>query len=143
MFSCDMYPEPGISSRRSVIRSVVDKSSFWGTGNGMPYKSSDRKRGANPPRNDSGRTGGHLSSDDESCMDFSSGNGTLKAPNFFNSEFGTPQRRISHTRSRHFSAAMILRTPRSGKPGLLWQNTMIGKAGQTLSMVLVGVLFVQ
>jgi len=36
---------------------VVDKSSFGNVGNGMAFKTRNRRRGADPPKNESGRTG--------------------------------------------------------------------------------------
>jgi hypothetical protein len=141
--SGEMYPEYGIRSRRSVTRSVADKSSFCGAGNEMPCKSSDRRRGVNPPRNESGRTGGHLSSAEESSRDVSAGNGFFIASYLFDSEFGMSQMLISRTRSWHSSAAMMLSIPRSGELGLLWHETTIGSAGQISSIFLAGVLFVQ
>src|SRR6266851_3395421 len=128
---------------RRVTRSVADKSSFCGAGNEMPCRSSDRRCGADPPRNESGRLDCCPSSSaDESCRDVSAGSGTLILANLLNSDFGMSQMLISHTRSQHLSAEATLRTPRSGELGLVWQNTTIGSVGQISSIFLTGVLFV-
>jgi hypothetical protein len=61
--SGEMYPESGISKRWRIMRSVADKRSFpnAGNGNGMPVNCSDRRRGADPPRNESVMTGASFS----------------------------------------------------------------------------------
>ena len=53
----EMYPEWGIIQNSRKSRSLVDKSSFGNAGNGMRIKLSDRRRGADPPKNESGRFG--------------------------------------------------------------------------------------
>jgi hypothetical protein len=48
----EIYPEDGVESRESVIRSRVDKSNFPIAGNGTPDKLSDRRHGTDPPKNE-------------------------------------------------------------------------------------------
>src|SRR6266850_2208144 len=62
--SGEMYPEWGILERERRTRSVVDRSSFPNPGNGMPVKDNVRRRGADPPRNESGSTGAFPSFDE-------------------------------------------------------------------------------
>src|SRR5712671_947660 len=52
-----MYLEVGIFSRERWTRSL-DTKSLGNDGNAMPCNSNDRKRGADPPKNASGRTRG-------------------------------------------------------------------------------------
>ena len=61
----EMYPEWGIIQRSRKTRSLVDKSRFGSAGNGMRIKVSDRRRGADPPKNESGRFGTVTDSFDE------------------------------------------------------------------------------
>src|SRR6267142_4460060 len=107
-----MYPEWGISQRYRVTRSVVDKSSFPNPGNGMPSNQISRRRGADPPKNESGSTGAFASFDKRSRL-VRAGNGFI-ATDFFNNEFGTPLIQITRTRLYCLSAAMRLVIPRSG-----------------------------
>jgi hypothetical protein len=55
--SGEMYPEWGIFISRSSTRWVADKRSFGNPGDGMEVKARYRRRGADPPKNESGRTG--------------------------------------------------------------------------------------
>ena len=109
--SGEMIPDFGISSRQSVTRSVVDKRSFpnAGNGNGMPLNWSDRRRGADPLRNESVMAGA-FSSFERSVRSVNFENRLFIAADF-NSEFGTPQMLILHTRSCLLRAAIILVTP--------------------------------
>lgn len=54
--SGEMYPASGISQRRRERRCLADKAKEENVGNEMPTKANDRRRGADPPKNDSGRT---------------------------------------------------------------------------------------
>src|SRR5712672_2224837 len=55
--SGEKYPKLGMCKRESVTRPLADKSSFGISGNGMLLNSSSRRRGADLPKNESGRTG--------------------------------------------------------------------------------------
>ena len=140
--SGEMIPDFGICQRSQATRSVADKSSFpnAGNGNGMPLKSSDRRRGADPPRNESGMTGA-LSSFETSVRSVNSWNRFFIAADF-KSESGTPKMLILHTRSCRLSAAMILVTP-DRRESVMQASMTIGKAGQTSSIFFTGLLFVQ
>src|SRR6267142_3720721 len=107
-----MYPEWGISQRYRVTRSVVDKSSFPNPGNGMPVNWISRRRGADPPKNESGSTAAFLLFDVRIRM-VRAGNGFI-ATNCFNNEFGAPRIQIPRTRFCWSSEAMRSVTPRSG-----------------------------
>src|SRR6266850_3046628 len=107
-----MYPEWGISQRYRVTRSVVDKSSFPIPGNGMPLKEIVRRRGADPPKNESGSTAA-FSSFDQRIRVVRAGNDII-AKDLFNNEFGTPRIQIPRTQFCCLSAAIILVTPRIG-----------------------------
>jgi len=72
--SGEMYPESGMSQRMSVTRPGADKSSFGIDGNGMLLNLSVRRRGADPPKNESGKIGA-TSPYTETCRSVSSGNG--------------------------------------------------------------------
>jgi hypothetical protein len=50
------YPEWGVLKRTSWTRSLADESSFGIAGNEMLDNRSIRRRGADPPKNESGRT---------------------------------------------------------------------------------------
>jgi len=51
----EIHPNSGISTRASETRPLVDKSIFGINGNENLVKLSVRRRGADPPRNESGR----------------------------------------------------------------------------------------
>src|SRR5712691_9805531 len=108
--SGEIYPEGGTKSKERVTRSRVDKSSFPIAGNGMPHKLSDRRRGADPPKNEPGTIGGSPS-DDASPSSMSAGKGSLVVvATSFNNEFGTPTIKILHTRSCRLRTEMTLVT---------------------------------
>ena len=72
--SAEMYPESGIFQRVSVTRPLADKRSLVIDGNGMLLNESSRRCGADPPKNESGRTDATLGFAQTSrCV--SSGNG--------------------------------------------------------------------
>ena len=78
--SGEIYPEWGISQSRRSTRSVADKRRFGNPGNGMRSNQRKRKRGVDPPKNESGATGGvSRSSSDASRRCVNSGNGRLIA----------------------------------------------------------------
>jgi len=54
--SGEKYPESGMSQSSSLMRPWADKSSFGIDGNGILSNRSVRRRGADPPKNESGRT---------------------------------------------------------------------------------------
>src|SRR6267154_38976 len=76
--SGEMYPEGGIVERESSARLGADKRSFGIPGNGTYSKISDRRLGADPPKNESGRVGntGSCSSFDATSKYVSFGNGS-------------------------------------------------------------------
>jgi hypothetical protein len=80
-----MYPDSGISLRPRVTRSEVVERSFGISGNGMPDNQRYPRRGADPTKNESGRTG-TFSFNDTSFRSVSAGNGFIVA-NFFSREF--------------------------------------------------------
>jgi hypothetical protein len=53
--SGEMCPERGIPTSQRLTRSVGDDSSFGNPGNGTAIKARNRRRGADPPKNESGR----------------------------------------------------------------------------------------
>jgi hypothetical protein len=110
--SGEIYPELGISQRCRVTRSVVDKSSFPIPGNGMPSNRILRRRGVDPPKNESGSTGAFKSCDVRHRF-ARAGNGFI-ATDVFSIEFGAPQISIPHTRFCCLSAATRFVTPRIG-----------------------------
>jgi hypothetical protein len=78
-----MYPESGIFTSQRLTRWVADKSSVGNPGNEMPSKERYRRRGADPPKNELGKTDmyGKPSIDRDSAA--SSGNGTcIAVPSF-------------------------------------------------------------
>src|ERR1700730_12605510 len=86
--SGEMYPEWGISQRRSSTRSLAHESSFRIAGNGMAVIQSDCRRSADPPKNESGRTSALLSPA-TSLRYVSAGNGSfIAAANRFKKELG-------------------------------------------------------
>src|SRR6266478_592426 len=92
--SGEMYPELGILQSSRSTRSVADKSSFRNPGNGMRVKESDCRRGADPPKNESGSTG-TVSSSENSSRDVSAGNGfSIAARSLPDGEFVTSQSSI-------------------------------------------------
>jgi len=89
--SDEKYPESGISQRVSVVRPLADKSSVGIDGNGMPSNENVRRRGADPPKNESGRTGA-TSQYTETSMRVNSGNGfCIAAANLSQREPGIPE----------------------------------------------------
>jgi hypothetical protein len=73
--SGEKYPESGMFQRLSETSRWADKSSFGIDGNGILFNLSLRRRGADPPKNDSGRTGttSFIQTSTSRCV--SSGNG--------------------------------------------------------------------
>jgi hypothetical protein len=53
----EINPESGNSKRQSSTRSLVDKRNVDNPGNEISCKVSDRRHGADPPKNESGRGG--------------------------------------------------------------------------------------
>jgi len=127
-----MYPERGMDQRRRVPRFRIDKSSLLTSGKGIPEKPSERRRGADPPRNDSGRVGTFPPSEYNSkCVSF--GNGFSTAAIFFIREFGMPRMSILRTRQCCSSALMMLSIP-LGRFPLAIKSMTIGNAGQMSSI---------
>jgi hypothetical protein len=94
---------------------VADKSSFDNPENSIPSKLSDRRRGADPPKNESGTTGTVLSLDSK-FKHVSSGNGTRIAANTFSHwELEVCLNITSRTRSLRFNAATMLSMPDGGQ----------------------------
>lgn len=60
MVSGEMYPECGILRRVRETRPVADKRSLGSEGNEMQFNSRVCRRGACPPRNQTGRAGVEL-----------------------------------------------------------------------------------
>ena len=115
---------------------MEDKSSLGNPGNGMECRASVRRRGADPPKNESGWTG---ISTPKNRRPVSSGNGCCIAAKTF-SDPGPgvkPVKSKLHMRSLCSSAAMKLST---SNPSPSSSNTSIGKSGQASSVFLTGVL---
>ena len=124
-----------------MARSWVDRSSFGNAGNGMPDKSSDLRRGADAPKNESGRSS-PFSSFDQSRRDVSAGKGFFIVANLFNSEFGIPSMCILHTRSCCLSATIMFAIPRGRLPTAK-TYMKIGRAGQMSSIFVTCRFWVQ
>ena len=139
--SGEKYPEWGILHRRRVTRWVADKRRFGNPGNGMPSKSKVRRRGADPPKKESGMTGA-VSPVEWSRRYVNSGNGTcIAAKTCSNCQFEREKRETTYcTRLLCPSAARMLSVP--DEKGVLL-STMRGKAGQTSNLSLAGVSGVQ
>ena len=107
----------------------------------MEFKVKIRRRGADPPKNESGMIGG-VSSSEESRIDVNSGNGCngicLGAKTSSNCRPARNKKTL-HTRLLCPSAAIMLSVPDEYKLPL----TTRGKAGQTSNVSLAGVLGVQ
>lgn len=114
----------------------MDNSSFPNVGNGMLLNSSDHKRGADPPKNDLGRTGAVVSFDSR-VRDVSAGNGFFIVTNAFNNEFCMPQILVLNTRLCCLSAVMILAIA-CGRDPMPKAFMTIGNAGQTSSIFFTG-----
>jgi len=114
---------------------VADKSNFGNAGNGMPCKLRYRRRGVDPPRNESEITG-NISSNDSIAQYSNAGNGPCITVS--NAELETHQKLIRDTRSLSLSASMIL-----SPPGLPLEIMTIGNSGQISSMFLTGLVYVQ
>ena len=116
---------------------VADRSSFGNPGNGMECKVRDHRRGADPPKNESGMTGG-VSPYDQSCRSINSGNGTcIDAKTSSNCQL-LMRKSTSCTRLLCPSATVML----LGDKAKI-STMMRGKAGQTSSVSLARVLGVQ
>jgi hypothetical protein len=74
--SGEMYPEWGTLESQRRTRWVADKRRFGNPGNGTAHRTTDRRRGADPPKNERGRTGTYDESINDSHRNASSGNGT-------------------------------------------------------------------
>src|SRR5712671_4236013 len=72
--SGEMDPESGMLQSSSMTRPLADKSSFGIDGSGILLKLSFCKRGAEPPKNESRKTG-TTSPSTQTCRCVSSGNG--------------------------------------------------------------------
>jgi len=139
--SGEMYS--GMCTRRRWTRSLAIKCSSRIAGNGMKLHSSDRRRGADPPKNDSG-TISPLLSYRKSVRDVSSGKGYfIIAMKRSNSDIGTAPREIRQIRSGCSSAAMMLSAPSISDFMSPLLCTMTDKAGQICSIFLTGVFAVQ
>jgi len=140
----EMYPDWGIRERLRATRSRVDKSSFPNIGKEMSHKSGSSTVDLRQIhlRTDQGGSGRFPR--DTSSRLISSGNGLFIAAIVFNSEFGTPLIKISHTRCCCLSTAVMLATPRNWRGLLSWSTCLeIGKSGQISSLFFTGLLFVQ
>jgi hypothetical protein len=134
-------PKPRFSSRRRMTRLGVDKSRFSKSGISAPPKVSDRSRAdpPGPPKNldGSGSNGRkeYLLNDSRSV---NIGNGF--SSDAVRSTSRTSESLIWHTRSWCSSAVMMLsmHVCESQEPDMT-----MGRAGQTSSFSLTGVLFVQ
>jgi len=77
--SGEIYSEWGRCDIDRVTRLLADKSRFGNAGNAMSRSLSVRRRGADPPKDESGRAGGKISEDHRHhrsrCV--SSGNGAI------------------------------------------------------------------
>jgi len=108
----------------------------------MAFKLRDRRRGADPPRNESGMGMTDIvSTCDESRISVSSGYGTcITTETFSNCQFARAKRETWHTRFLCPSAAMMFPVPddKNIKPPM-----MRGKAGQISSVSFAGVSGVQ
>ncbi len=138
--SGEMYPEGGMPESSSRTRQVADKSNFGNPENKVQSNVKDRRRGADPPRNESGMTGS-VSSSGKSRRSVNSGNGTcITARNSSNCQPEKYERKTSDTRLLCPSAAMTLSMPDNKA---ILPLTTRGKAGQTSSVSLMGVSGVQ
>ena len=101
IISGEMYPEGGISERMRRERFAADKCNFGNAGNEMPSKESDCRRGADPPRNESGRPDAvEMCGGSESSTCISSGKGRPNATaSRSNAESRASWMQISRTRS--------------------------------------------
>ena len=125
----EMYPERPIFERVRQTRSFADKRNFGSAGNGMVVRLRDRKRGADPPKNPSGRGAGRRKEDASSrCIRAGSGSRIAEA-NLCSCQLDDRRRSISRTRLRRSTIAeskLLL----SGMGGKILFLTMIGKGGQ-------------
>jgi hypothetical protein len=126
-----MYPEWGIFSRERSTRSVADKSSLDNPENRIPSRLSVRRRGADPPKNESGTTG-TVSSFDSKSRRVSSGNGTcIAAKASPHSELEVCANMTSLIRSLRPNAATMLSILDDGQYDT---SIMIGNGGQISSI---------
>jgi hypothetical protein len=120
------------------MRSVADKRSFGNPGNRMPSNSRSFRRGADPPKNESGMT--VAVSNEKSARCLSTGKGFCIAIET-SSKWGTRRRMmIIATRSLRSSTPMTL-----SNSSVFFIRPLIqrGRGGQTSSVSLAGVLATQ
>ena len=134
--SGEIYLDWGIFQRWRVTRWLVDNSSFPNVRNGMLLNLSDCKHGADPPKNDLGRTGAIVSFNSR-VRDVSAGNGFFIVTNAFNNKFCMPQILVLNMRLCCLSAVMILAIA-CGHDPMPKEFMTIGNAGQTSSIFFTG-----
>ena len=123
-----------------TARWVVNENSFGIPENGMRLRARNRRCWADPPRNESGRTGTFGKPPNVRYKIASSGNGTcIAAQRFSIPEVVRKKRLMRHMRSLCSSSAMTLSTDVSETLPRMRR----GKAGQTSEDLLAGVLVVQ
>lgn len=123
---------------------MADRAKEGNVGNEMPTKVNDRRPGADPPMNESGRTTAPLPSRDARRRYVRAGSGScITAASLSNAESFSPSKVISDTRSWHLSAAMMFLMPPSVCACQGKQVMAIGKDGHIPSEVVVGVLPLQ
>src|SRR6266403_5250171 len=113
---------------------MADERSFGNSGNGMPSNQTVFRRGADPPKNESGMTGS-VSALDLSDRYVISGNGTcIAAQTFSHGELLRYSRSMEHTRSLRSSKAMML-----SSSDVLRETSLMSrsKAGQMSSASIV------
>lgn len=128
----------------SRTRWLVDESSFGNAGNTISTKCSDRRRGADPPNNESGRTS--FGSPNRRISKVSrAGNGfCIAATNRSDSGVSERHKEISHTRPLSSRAATMLSDSASSHVTQQLSDTTMGKkVGQISSISLTGRLSVQ
>jgi hypothetical protein len=115
---------------------------FSNAGNGVFPSHSLCRRGADPHQNESGTAGAHsFKMFDPRRREVSAGKGSrVMATNRPDSELGTSQRSISHTRSRCSREAMMVSTPFAGNKGSLRYRVMIGNV---VGQMFTSLVFVQ
>jgi hypothetical protein len=125
-----------------MTRSLADESSFGIAGNEMPLIRSLFRRGADPPKNESGRTSTVSSLLQLKWRAVSSGNGSfIAAANRSELDIVVFQNLMRRTRSGCLSAATTL-SASSSSQGSPPRSMMMGNAGQMSSIFLTGVLYV-
>jgi hypothetical protein len=134
-----MYPASGICQRRRERRWLADKAKEGNVGNGTPTKVNNRSCGADPPKNESGRTIAVPSLNERRRYVRAGSGSSITAENLSNTEHVNPSKVISEMRSWYLSAAIMFSTPFSFSACQGKQVMAMGTGGQISSLV-VGVL---